>query len=48
MIINKECLPKYEDLSLSNLSWSASFISKEWGPTGAKTYGTPGQNPLPI
>lgn len=48
MIINKECLPKYEDLSLSNLSWSTNFISKEWGPTGAKTYGTPGQNPLPI
>jgi hypothetical protein len=46
-IIKSDPFPKYENLKPENLPWM-TFLSKEWAPTGAKTYGFPGFPPIPI
>ena len=45
--IEKDPFPAYENLALTNFQW-LSFLYKDWVPTGAQTYGFPGQMPTPI
>ena len=45
--IKKDPFPAYENLALTNFQW-LSFLYKDWVPTGAQTYGFPGQMPTPI
>lgn len=46
-MIKKDTFPKYELLKPTNVPWVA-FLYKDFVSTGAKTYGIPGQMPLPI
>ena len=46
-LITADPFPKFENMRITNLPWMA-FLFKSWAPVGAKTYGFPGQIPLPI
>ena len=46
-IVKKDPFPKYELLKVTNVPYLA-FLYKDFVTTGAKTYGFPGQMPLPI
>jgi len=46
-IIKADPFPKYENLKPTNLLW-INFLNTKWAPVGAKTYGFPGMNPLPL
>ena len=45
LIIKKDPFPAYENLNPLNLHWMA-FLNLKFVPTGAKTYGIPGQMPI--
>ena len=45
--IKKDPFPAYEKLKLKNFQWQ-KFLFTDFAPTGSKTYGFPGQPPLPI
>ena len=45
-VIKKDTFPKYENLKLTNVWW-LSFLITKWTPTGAETYGIPGNSPMP-
>ena len=45
--IQKDPFPAYENLKITNFQWMA-FLYKDFVTAGAKTYGLPGQLPLPI
>ena len=47
VMIQKDPFPKYEKLTPINVPWIA-FLYKDFVTTGAKSYGFPGQLPLPI
>ena len=47
LIIQKDPFPKYENLSLTNITW-ISFLYKDWTPKGGQTYGFPGFPQIPI
>lgn len=44
-LIKKDPFPSYENLSLDNFAWM-SFINLSFVPTGAKSYGIPGNSPM--
>jgi len=46
-IIIQDAFPKYENLTLTNYPW-LMFLYKDFVTTGAKTYGFPGNLPLPV
>ena len=46
-IVKKDPFPKYELLKVTNVPYLA-FLYKDFVTTGAKSYGFPGQMPLPI
>jgi hypothetical protein len=46
-IIIQDAFPKYESLTVTNYPW-LMFLYKDFVTTGAKTYGFPGNLPLPI
>lgn len=46
-IIIQDAFPKYENLTLTNYQW-IMFLYKDFVTTGAKTYGFPGQMPMPM
>jgi hypothetical protein len=46
-VIKRDPFPKYENLTASNVWWM-SFLVTKWTVVGSKTYGIPGQMPMPV
>lgn len=47
LIMKRDAFPKYENLKITNVPW-IMFLYKDFVTEGAKTFGFPGQNPMPI
>jgi hypothetical protein len=45
-MMKKDAFPKYEKLTITNLNW-INFLATKWTIEGGKTFGIPGQPPLP-